>query len=359
MIKIIKVQLIRLKYFILQIKLNFIGIIKYRNIELRDDEVQKAYIFLAADYGNIGDLAIVYAQKEYIKSIIKNCEIVEIPLAMTRAYIRKLKKIIKPNDIVTIVGGGNMTDRYDSIEEARRMVVKNFKNNTIISFPQTIEFTDSIFGQEAFKRTKKIYSKNSNLILLAREKMSYDIMQQAFPMNKVYLIPDIVMSLKDKVNIDTVRTDKIGVCLRDDKEKNLDLNILELISKSYSKNSYEIMSTYIDGDEFVYEYREKYFFDMLKKIREKSVVITDRLHAMIFCYITNTPCVVFDNDNHKISQSYNKWLKDCNYIKLLTAEQGKDICDYVENMKRSKINDVDLSRKYLKLDHILRSFNKY
>ena len=31
------------------------------------------------------------------------------------------------------------------------------------------------------------------------------------------------------------------------------------------------------------------------------LVITDRLHAVIFCIITNTPCIAFDNATHKVS----------------------------------------------------------
>ena len=35
----------------------------------------------------------------------------------------------------------------------------------------------------------------------------------------------------------------------------------------------------------------------MSEIGKRKVVVTDRLHGMIFCAITGTPCVVFSNYN--------------------------------------------------------------
>ena len=51
--------------------------------------------------------------------------------------------------------------------------------------------------------------------------------------------------------------------------------------------------------------------------KKSKVVVTDRLHGMIFCAITKTPCVAIDNSNHKISGVYDAWLKDIGYIKMI------------------------------------------
>ena len=42
-------------------------------------------------------------------------------------------------------------------------------------------------------------------------------------------------------------------------------------------------------------------------------MITDRLHVMIFCYLTYTPCLAIDNSNHKVSYVF-EYLKKCGYI---------------------------------------------
>ena len=70
-----------------------------------------------------------------------------------------------------------------------------------------------------------------------------------------------------------------------------------------------------------------------------KLVITDRLHGMIFAAITETPCVVFGSYTHKIVESY-KWLKDLEYIKFC-----EDINDFEE-----KIDEV-VSAKNKKYDN--------
>ncbi len=354
----IQKTIIRLKYIYWEFRLNFVNIIKNRKLKVElDKHSKKVFIFLAADYGNIGDVAITYAQKKYIENLLPDYEVVEVPLKLTRAYLHKIKNKILPNDIVTIVGGGNMTNRYDSIEENRRMVIKKLKNNPIISFPQTIEFTEDIKGQEALKRTQKIYSKHKKLVLIAREPMSYKIMIKLFPNNKVLLTPDIVMSLKENIKVDVKKTNNIGICLRDDKEKILSIDIPKIIEPKY-KNFTEKMSTHIGESNFFYEKREKHIFDLLTKIKEKKLFITDRLHGMIFCYITKTPCIVFDNDNHKIKETYEKWLKECNYIKLLDEEEGKNINKYIEYMYNIQIQDTNVRKKFSELDNLLIELRK-
>ena len=170
---------IQIRYFSREIGKKIIFSLNKEKIKLNSN-TNKVYIFLAADYANMGDVAITYAQKMYINNILPEYELIEIPYKKTIRLIPFLKRTIKSQDIITIVGGGNLTNRYDGLEEARRMVIKTFKKNNIISFPQTIEFTQDILGQESLRRTKKIYSKHKNLILFARENKSYQFMKENF-----------------------------------------------------------------------------------------------------------------------------------------------------------------------------------
>jgi len=47
-------------------------------------------------------------------------------------------------------------------------------------------------------------------------------------------------------------------------------------------------------------------------------VITDRLHGMIFAFITGTPAIVLPNNNGKIEHSYD-WISECGYICFLRS----------------------------------------
>ena len=46
-----------------------------------------------------------------------------------------------------------------------------------------------------------------------------------------------------------------------------------------------------------------------------KLVITDRLHGMIFSAITGTKCFALDNLSKKVSGGY-EWVKDLGYITL-------------------------------------------
>jgi hypothetical protein len=62
--------------------------------------------------------------------------------------------------------------------------------------------------------------------------------------------------------------------------------------------------------------REMILMDKFAEFGSKELIVTDRLHAMIFSVFTQTPCIVFDNTNKKISETY-RWLKNNPSIKLI------------------------------------------
>lgn len=337
---------LKARYFKHELSRNIKCTLKNEKLYL-DKDKKRVFIFLGADYGNIGDIAITYAQEEFLKNCLPDYQLIEIKLNDTYKYLPFLKRNVKKDDIITIIGGGNLTNRYDFLEEARRMVIKAFKNNRVISFPQTVEFTNDYGGQESKNRSQKIYSKNKNLVIFARENRSFEKMKEIFPDNKVMLCPDIVMYLNGKLNINENKRNKIGLCLRNDKEKSINTEkVTEKIIKQYGKENIEYLTTHTGDENYKPEKRTEYFFELIDDISKKEIFITDRLHGMIFCYLTNTPCLVFDNDNHKISETYNLWLKDCNYIKLLNENDIDNIENYIQNIKQINKADYSLENKF-------------
>lgn len=319
------------------------------NIEYNNKNI--VYIFLAADYGNLGDIAITYAQKKFIKDYFEEThEIVEIPLAKTYEYINQLN--IKKDDIITIVGGGNIGDRYEWIEEARRQVIKKFKNNKIISFPQTFEFSDTNLGKESLRRTIRIYNKNNNLYIFAREENSYTTMMKYLKKDRVFLVPDIVFYLKDAIK-QNKRDDEIGICFRNDSEKIFSQDDQKEIFDIFRDYKVEEFDTHIGDENVIYENRYKELEKFIQKVGKMKLIITDRLHGMIFSYITNTPCIVFDNANHKISATYNTWLKDCDSILLMDKLNKNSILEFLEKINKNNIENNKIKFDYNDLKEIL------
>ena len=272
-------------------------------------------------HANIGDLAIAYAEEKMIKELFPNKKLYIMQEEKLDICAKRVKKYIKDEDIILLHGGGNIGDTYVTPEKGRREIILTYPNNKIIIFPQTAYFEN----QEELNISKKIYNSHNNLIIMAREKKSYNFMKKHFYNAKVYLTPDIVMSLKE-----TSYKKRNGVLLmfRRDKEKTLKNEtfdyILDYIKEHF--DSYKISDMNI-GTKPVNNISEKKRKEILgnkfKELQSARLVITDRLHGMIFSAITETPCVVFDSLTHKIVESYD-WLEDLGYIQ---------ICDNINNLE--------------------------
>ena len=320
---------------------------------------KRAFLFLAADYGNLGDVAITYAQKHFIKQQLPEYEIIEIPYSKILVHIKSVKQQIRKEDVITIIGGGNMGDTYESFERLRRLVITTFKDNPIICFPQTMDFTETKYGKASKKESVKVYSRHKNLYVFAREEASYHKMKATFPNTPVFLVPDIVLSLPDQKYHDT--RNGVGLAIREDKEKGENQEKLEKLIKQIERQEKNIekLDTHIGNEKFIYEQYETYLKDFWKRLASKEIVITDRLHGMIFCYLTNTPCIVFDNSNHKISQTYQLYLKDTGFITLITNQTEEQIEKEIERLRKTKVVEKEsLKENYASLEAVIRKVGK-
>ena len=295
---------------------------------------KKVFLMQTPTHGNLGDQAIVYAQIEFIKKINPGFKIIEAPYDEIYSSIKEINLIVNKDDIIVIPGGGNMGDLYPCEEYMRRFIVKKIKKCKIISFPQTMDFSNTISGKFELKKSEKIYNGNKNLILVAREHISYEKMRKSFYKTKVILTPDIVLSLDLK---DKTERNGVLVCLRKDLEKSIDSSfqssLVDEIKKIYDKVTITDTVINIRVDK---ENRKKELMYKWNEFKNAEVVITDRLHGMIFCAITGTPCIVFKNSNHKIETSYNDWLKTLDYIKFIETNNVYDVISTVKQLKNFK-----------------------
>lgn len=306
---------------------------------------KKVFIALTANYGNIGDMAITITQEAMIKQVFPDRKIVEIPMYDAFDYEEEIKKILNDDDILTVIGGGNLGNAYLGHEEKRRFIIKLFKNHKTISFPQSISFGEDEEGQAEYEKSIKDYAQNPNLTIFARERKSYDSMKARFE-NEVYLVPDIVMSLKDRESKDSNTRKTINLCLRNDREKITSNNIKDNLIQSLTSNGFDnilVTDTHLGEVIIKISDREKIFETCLEEFRNAKVVITDRLHGMIFCVITNTPCIALDNSNHKISATYNTWLKDIPIVKFLNNYDEEKILEYVKELSSIENPKIDFN----------------
>ena len=286
--------------------------------KLWKDSRPKIYIIGTPDHDNLGDHTIALATEQYLGDYLTGYEIIDITEQEYWKYRDSLiKRVDAEKDIIILQGGGNLGNQYMYIEKIRRDVIKHVKAEQYL-FPQTMFFTDTPVGNKELRKTKMIYGTHKNLTLFAREKKSFDMMKEAFPSNSVYLVPDIVL----RYRVPKMFVDRKGIllCLRNDKEGALSFSNREMIKKECLAQCSDVRCTdtciklYISKAE-----RKDAVYRKLNQIASAKVVITDRLHGMIFAALTQTPCIVLSNYNHKIKGVY-EWISRLDYIRYLDNE---------------------------------------
>lgn len=292
-----------------------------KNIKINKDKIadfeskgEKIWLLSTSVHPNLGDQAITYAEIEFLKTY-SNRKIIEITVSEFYSYLKYIKLYIKNNDIIVIHGGGNLGNQYLFCENQRRCIIKNFPNNRIMSFPQTIFFTDNKVGEKELKKSIEIYNNHRYLTLMAREKISLDLMNKYFYKNKVIYTPDIVMTLKPQcIN---VQRKGILLCMRDDVERYIESTSIDEIINYCKLRNYDtdITDTCI-GNLFKLDERQIAINEKLQQFKSSKLIITDRIHGMIFAAITETPCIALSNYNHKVKGAY-EWYKNLSFIKFI------------------------------------------
>ena len=107
-------------------------------------------------------------------------------------------------------------------------------------------------------------------------------------------------------------------CLRRDKERVIDKDIFPHIQKCVYEMGIECCLTDTVLDYSVLpQFRQYAVENLLNSFCNALVVITDRLHGMLFAAITGTPCIALDNISGKVGGVYRMWLKNLPWINFV------------------------------------------
>lgn len=302
------------------------------------------YFIGTPNHPNIGDHAIAIATLEFINDMMPGVKVREISRDDFATRLPDLKRKISAKDIIVLQGGGNMGNVYWMNERVRWEVIKNFPDNRIIIFPETVYYEKTAFGQAEQKISEEIYNKHNKLTICARERASFDIMKKLYPNCNVILTPDIVC-YTDKWK-EVYNRHGALLMLRGDIEKSIaDSNAVCAVVES---RGYDISYTDMMCQQKGYigkHNRDRIVDDKIAQVAKAELVVTDRLHGMILAAITETPCVVFWGYNHKIKSYYDTWFKDVSYIELI---------DDIEELESAifrvteKVSNMETVRKALK-----------
>ncbi len=313
----------------------------------------KKNIFLlnTPDYINLGDHAIAVAEDIYIRENFG--EYYELGShSCHEEALKTLKKYVKKEDVLLFQGGGNLGSLWRVSEETLRNVLKIFPENNVIVFPQSVFYGSSNEEQKYFQISQQVYNEHKNLTICVRDKRSYDFIKASYNCDCL-LLPDMVLTIEYK---NAEERAGVGLLLRDDKERNvsseLHTNIQEVL-----KELKERVVTLTHHPIGAIGNRSDKIRNILKQYASCKLIITDRLHGMIFSAITRTPCIAFDNSYKKVSGVYDKWLTKYAYIVCkdnFTKEELKKTIEVLMEMDDLKYNANDFKDYFKELTNKIK-----
>ena len=290
-----------------------------------EDKNKKLILIFTPTHGNLGDSAIVLAELEFLKDNFKDFSIYEFTKNETLHYGQKIASLLTQNDVILIPGGGYLGSLWKYNNNLFINFLKTFKSQKIVVFPQTIFFKDSEnkIKNDFFKVTQSC----KDLTIFCRDYNSFKILKDMKVNFKYEYVPDIV--LYHQTNFSNTRNNKVLLCFRKDHEK---IQKHDDVLQYLKQNKIQFVKTDTVIGRIVSKHKRNSLVEKkLNQFSKYRMVITDRLHGMLFATITNTPCLAFDNISKKVSGVY-QWIKDFDYIKVLTSYDDITLTNTIKNL---------------------------
>lgn len=301
-------------------------------------------IIATPNSGNLGDRAITFGEEKFILDYFPNFKRVNVPVE-DLSIISFFKGKISNSDIVALQGGGNIGSLYPWIHFVQENALRKMKRKKVIIFPQTYYYSRTARGNLLKENTKKCYKRMKNLLVFTRDPKSSEFVKDDLDYSRVSLVPDIVLTLEPKITHQ--KRNGTLLILRDDSEKTMTdtqkEKILDVITNFVGLEKKSI-DTHLHYDGISDDFAKKRIAELWDEYAKAKLVITDRLHGMLFAAITNTPCVVIPSKSYKVRGVYEQWLKDNDYIELV--ENIEELAQAIQKvmlvktpeLKRAKLN---------------------
>ena len=311
---------------------------------IKINKKQKNIIYIGAPtHGNLGDHAIAIAGMQLLNDYFPDYKITDIPFWLFSAgnLVQKRLKRKIGECLICITGGGYLGTLWIQEECRIRNIVSTFSANKIVFFPLTAFYSDDKHGRNELVISQQILNAHGNLYMCARDKTSYDILNENYTSTTVLLTPDIVTYLTGYDN--TAERDGILLCIRRDRESVINDEIKSLLysyAREHTTNIGEI-DTVVEGS-FGPEQRKAAVEIKLSEFGSARLVITDRLHGMLFSAITGTRCVAINNMSKKVEGAF-EWIKRLPYVRF--AENIDSVPEYINELLQ--IQDTNYSNEHL------------
>lgn len=302
-----------------------------------DPLITKNYCLLdIPDHPNVGDQLIYEGEMAYLQRL--NYKL----LYEAADKFEEHDKI--PGDCTILFhGGGNFGDLYRTHQRSRLGVIKKFRDNKIMIFPQTVYYRRI----ENLIEEAKIYEAHPDLTICARDTFSYNLLTKYLEKTKVILLPDMAFCLDLSKFITPLKTRRTLFFKRKDKELNSNFN-LESLKMMVSKNQridvtdwpshqnvqpiFKLMSlvNFLNTRISKRLFKSKtlrplvnskygllrgnlsrwYTMSGIRFINKYDEIYTTRLHGYILSVLLNKKVHLMDNSYGKNSNFYYTWMTE-------------------------------------------------
>lgn len=283
----------------------------------------KIFLMSEAQNPNLGDQAQRMCTLELIKKNYPNSILIELGnygstvyydyskgtlFEVIACYIKLvcLKLKVKDTDLFLGHSGYFMVDHHTGWKMFT-VIMKYFPRNKMVILPQTVNFYTPVIKEYV----SRCFLKDSNVTLMCRDSISYEISKKLFPKTKLLLFPDIVTSL---IGTKTYNGKREGVlfCMRDDVEQFYKSEQIDALMARFGNIRMEKVDTTLHGvnTKYVNQNRNQLIWEAIDKFATYQVVITDRYHGTIFSAIASTPVIVINSADHKLSSGVNWFPKE-------------------------------------------------
>lgn len=312
-------------------------------------DVPRILLANVAAMRNLGDHAITLGELAFLRHYFPQYPVVELnSVEWSRMNgLPRIPKAIKNVKAVLLQGGGHMGTLWAGGEEAKAMgIISAAEPLPCAYFPQTAYYADDVAGRNLLDSNRGFYRNHSRVFFCLRDRRSFDFLKSEFPFvhDRMLYTPDIALFIEDP--LPSEERQGITLCMRSDQEKVTAADLPSQIESMCDELGLSHHRTdTVAPDFFPMSEREQKVHDKFLEFKRSELVITDRLHAMIFCAITHTPCLAMNNINGKVAGVY-EWIKQFGFIRLVMPENiDKSL---INEMRSTDTNGYPSTRELLK-----------
>lgn len=299
------------------------------------------------EYCNLGDHLIAYAAVAFIQKLLPGHAVVEITRELYEAAPAQINQLLSRETVeaVFITGGGFLGSLWEQMDDDVLSILSASAGKKVFILPQTIFYEAD--SQERFAKDRAAFAAVKDLHVFVRDRNSYiqSVTNGLIEKESISLRPDMALYLYPYLLEEQARNG-VALCIRQDKENTLSgeqERLLQSFARQVGKNDIEYIETVDKYRSFIPQKRGREILRFSRKVAGKSLVITNRLHCMVFCFITHTPCIAIDNISRKIS-GVHAWISDCEYIACIEELDMQHISRAYEKIKASVSTKYDESK---------------